>query len=782
MMGELRRRRPATAPELCVVDSGGVEEASIEKEAGKRVSGAQNRRVVYASIGINFAISLLGFALRLYKIGDQARVVWDEAHFAKFGSFYNKHTFYHDVHPPLGKMLCGLSEHIVGYDAYKNWDYEFASGSLFPEGTNYWGMRLFQVVFSSLVVPMTGSIMRTLGFSLWTQALVTLMVALENSFIVLGKFVLLDSFLMFFSTAVVLCLAKVHYYRKREGSLPWIAWMWLLGINIGCVCSVKWVGLFVTAVVGVYTVVDLWLQTWKVLKGRMDVVDYGASWVSRVLCLIVLPMMLYMVFFKIHFDLLYKPGDGSGAMNTLFQVNMPDTDMKPQPRWVGLADEITLRSQGPNSQLLHSHAQVYPSGSKQRQITVYGYKDDNNVWRVSKPRGNGSPLNNILTNGARFRLNHVMTGGNLHSHQIPNHIDGVHWEVSGYAEDATGDIFDDWVIEIVDQLHSSSAEYAKNNEQDAAWQEAVHPISTTFKLRHAELGCYLATTGASYPTWGFSQGEVVCLYPKDSLLSFLDTSTHWNVESVEKGGEIDENYAPPPTSFFKDFVQVQRSMAASNNALTPDLSKHDSIASAWWQWPFLGGGIKMSTWGNDDRKYYMFGNPFTFALTTLALPLTVFGYACSILLAWKRGTLALNEANFWRALTWVGVPLLGYILHYLPFIIMSRVTYFHHYMPALYFAIILTGSYVEYLTLGWSHRWTVFTLLYALLVLSFLVFYPTCLGMKSKPQDYAFMNWFKAWEMSVYLPPSLAWPLVKTHVTDTVQFLLSGQFLKDILS
>lgn len=68
---------------------------------------------------------------------------WDETHFGKMGSWYINRTFFFDVHPPLGKMLIGLSGLLTGY----NGSYPFEKPGDKYNGTRYEGMRIVCLSF-----------------------------------------------------------------------------------------------------------------------------------------------------------------------------------------------------------------------------------------------------------------------------------------------------------------------------------------------------------------------------------------------------------------------------------------------------------------------------------------------------------------------------------------------------------------------------------------------------------------------------------------------------------
>lgn len=81
----------------------------------------------------------------------------------------------------------------------------------------------------------------------------------DNALLTISKFILLDSILLFFTALSAFCLVTFRNYQRI---LPlgedWWFWMFFTGVSIGCVASVKWVGLFAIALVGLHTISDLW--------------------------------------------------------------------------------------------------------------------------------------------------------------------------------------------------------------------------------------------------------------------------------------------------------------------------------------------------------------------------------------------------------------------------------------------------------------------------------------------------------------------------------------------
>jgi dolichyl-phosphate-mannose-protein mannosyltransferase len=156
--------------------------------------------------------------------------------------------------PPAGKLLVGLSGYLAGY----NGSFEFKSGETYPPEVNYTFMRQFNAAWGAVCVPLAYWTAKELKFRLPTVWLVTLMVLCENSYTTISRFILLDSMLLFGTVSTTLCWAKFHNLRKKSFEPEWFFWLFMTGLSIGFVCSVKLVGLFVTALVGLYTIEDLW--------------------------------------------------------------------------------------------------------------------------------------------------------------------------------------------------------------------------------------------------------------------------------------------------------------------------------------------------------------------------------------------------------------------------------------------------------------------------------------------------------------------------------------------
>ncbi|KAI5292983.1 Protein O-mannosyltransferase 2 [Ascosphaera atra] len=478
--------------------------------------------------------------------------------------------------------------------------------------------------------------------------------------------------------------------------------------------------------VGLYTIEDLWNKFGDL---EMPLTTLGKHFLARVVGLIVVPVLFYMFTFYIHFTILENSGPGDANMSSLFQANLRGTEVgKNSPLEVAYGSRVTIKNMGYGGGLLHSHIQTYPEGSQQQQVTCYHHKDANNEWFIipnhNRPDLNitGDPI--FIGDGEEIRFLHAQTGRNLHSHPIPAPLSKKEWEVSGYGNATIGDDKDHWIVEVVDDVASRD-------------RSRIRTLTTAFRLRHPVLGCYLRAGKRNLPEWGFKQIETTC----DPVNNPRDVHTHWNVET-----HINEKLPPGDpkiykSPFLKDFMHLNVAMMVSNNALVPDPDKHDPLASRYWQWPILNVGLRMCSWDDDMWKYFLLGNPLVYWGSTASLGVfaLIVGW---YLLRWQRSYRDLSAAELAHIHYSGGYPLLGWVLHYVPFIIMGRVTYVHHYYPALYFAILVFGFCVDWLTRRAPRMvmWGVYFVLYVATIALFVVFKDIVFGMKGPNRQWQHLN------------------------------------------
>lgn len=613
------------------------------------------------------SLVLFTAVVRLYNLEYPDSVVFDEVHFGGFASMYVKGIFFMDVHPPLAKMLFAAVSYLCGF----NGDFQFDSiGDKFPANTPYVAMRSFSAILGSMTVLLTYMILRYSGISMFVSLLITGAFVLENSFVTISRYILLDSPLIFFIALTIYSYKKFELYPIDT----WKSYKALLstGIALGLAASSKWVGLFTLAWIGLSSIGKLWLaigdlslKPAKIFKLIM----------AKLVCLLIVPFIIYTMAFKIHFDTLTNSSDGAGFMSSAFRStlqnsNIPSNILKD----VGISSVVSIRHFGTMGGYLHSHPHLLETGSRQQQVTLYPHLDSNNNWIVELASNSGVtvPSFESLKDGTQIRLLHPLTYCRLHSHDFPAPVSEFsEWqtEVSCYgAHGFDGDINDTWVIEI-----------DKDATEDPEAKERVIALKTIFKLRHLVSGCYLFSHEVNLPEWGFNQQEVTCATQGKFHL------TQWYVEDNENMN-LDESTSPRVSyekpSFWRKFIESHQKMWHINKNLVAT-HLYSSYPSSW---PFLSRGI--SYWNQENRYVYLLGNAIMWWSVSLFALLFV-GTFVMELVSWQLGvTNVFKDPHIINFNFQTFHYLLGFVIHFAPSFLMKRQMFLHHYLPAYYFGIL----------------------------------------------------------------------------------------------
>jgi len=627
------------------------------------------------SFTLIFILLISALFIRLFQISNPSQVVFDEVHFGGFASKYIKGAFFMDVHPPLGKMLIAASGLAAGFNG--SFDFKEIGMDYIEPNVPYVPMRMLPGVLGVAVVPMAYITMRNMGAGHGASFMAGAWVLFENSLACQSRLVLLDAILVFFTALSIMMWTDFLGGNERPFSFDWFYPLVLTGVSLGLAASVKWVGLFVIATVGVSTIQNLW----EIVDEKITAREFTKHFMARAFALIVVPVGVYMLIFQVHFLVLANGGSGNGFMSPEFQGTLRGTNIADAYQDVAYFSEIYIRHDGTNGGYLHSHDSDYKTGSKQQQVTCYPFHDQNSLFLVRPEieRGDNETLVEKkiegfvkIRHGNVVRLLHQRTKKFLHSHDVraPVTDNEFHNEVSGYElSSKPGDTNDNWRVEVDDTGD-------------------LKAITNRFRLIHVNTGCALFSHTVKLPEWGFEQQEVTCVKGGKRKL------TNWRIESNTNGllpnDAVKVNYARP--GFFGKFFESHRVMFDINNGLKSS-HPYDSRPGSW---PFLRRGI--SFWSSKDQtkpaNIYLVGNPFVWILSTFSLGLyLLYNVVVSLLL--KRRIIEREEVYLGNSMKWAGLQFMAWSLHYFPFFIMERQLFLHHYLPALYFSILCACLIVD---------------------------------------------------------------------------------------
>lgn len=637
----------------------------------------------YTSIIVIF-ISII---TRMYYIHEPDHVCWDETHFGKMASWYLNRTFFFDVHPPLGKMLIALSGHLTGYNGTFTFD---KPGDKYEHWTQYLGMRIFCATLGLSIPVMIYRATLSMTDSHLSALLAGLLVVFDNGMITLTRYILLDPPLLFFISASILGLAEFSFRHRigsenhRPFSISWWFWLMWTGVSICCAFSIKFVGLFTVALIGVRTIYDIWLVLGDTSKPFIHCVMH---FVARALCLIVIPIVLYVAFFWIHLNQLDHTGNGDGFYSSAFQSQLKGNSLhnSSSPAHLAYGAEVTIKNNRIGGAYLHSHWHLYPDGigAKQQQVTTYSHKDSNNRWIIKRGLADQRPKDIYVRDGDLVVLEHRMTKRNLHSHFEIAPLTKSHFQVTCYGENGLGDANDIWKI----QKESTSL---------SGGDDRIYTVKTRFRLSHYLTGCALHSHSKQLPKWAYEQMEVTC-NPK-----LFDKNNLWNIEDnifPNLPNVSFQEYAP---SFLEKFIESHAVMLQGNAGLKP---KEGEVTSRPWQWPLNYRGQFFSA--SKGHKIYLLGNPIIWWANIAAVPLSLL-ITISLIVkdkvsrAKSKNTQGDSKARIQTSIlsTYLEATIwtfLGWTLHYIPFYFMGRVLYFHHYFPAFLFSCMLTAMTCDYI-------------------------------------------------------------------------------------
>nr|XP_054513822.1 protein O-mannosyl-transferase 1 isoform X25 [Pan troglodytes] len=548
--------------------------------------------------------------------------------------------------------------YLGGFDGNFLWN---RIGAEYSSNVPVWSLRLLPALAGALSVPMAYQIVLELHFSHCAAMGAALLMLIENALITQSRLMLLESVLIFFNLLAVLSYLKFFNCQKHSPfSLSWWFWLTLTGVACSCAVGIKYMGVFTyVLVLGVAAV-----HAWHLIGDQtLSNVCVFCHLLARAVALLVIPVVLYLLFFYVHLILVFRSGPHDQIMSSAFQASLEGglaRITQGQPLEVAFGSQVTLRNVfgKPVPCWLHSHQDTYPmiyengrGSSHQQQVTCYPFKDVNNWWIVKDPRRHqlvvSSPPRPVR-HGDMVQLVHGMTTRSLNTHDVAAPLSPHSQEVSCYIDyNISMPAQNLWRLEIVN----------RGSDTDV-WKSILSEV----RFVHVNTSAVLKLSGAHLPDWGYRQLEIV----GEKLSRGYHGSTVWNVEEHRYGASQEQR-------------EREREL---HSPAQVDVTRNLSF---------------MARFSELQAQIHLLGNIVIWVSGSLALAI----YALLSLWYLLRRRRNVHDLPQDAWLRWVLAGALcagGWAVNYLPFFLMEKTLFLYHYLPALTFQILLLPVVLQHIS------------------------------------------------------------------------------------
>ncbi|CAK9437536.1 uncharacterized protein LODBEIA_P19140 [Lodderomyces beijingensis] len=672
--------------------------------------------------------------LRIYKLYQPDKVIFDELHTWRQIQHYREGKFFLDVHPPLAKLIYYFFDHLAG-----------SSSSTFQRigqsyvAQLYVAMRLFAGVCAVMSVDLVYLLMR-LDSGYMTSVFTSLLLCLDNSHVVQSRLILADAPLLVSQIAAIYFLKSA---MKREFfTKSWWLSLFATGVSLGFTMSLKLNGWFTFVWVGVVT-------CWELYDILGDLTIPILQWLKHVLwrfaAVVVVPLTIYCSVWYLHFELLPYESSHSGYISPHFRSTF--RDYEPDPVEVLYGSTITLKHNN-LEKYLHSHNAHYPEGSNLQQVTLYDFANDvNNEWVVETPHKyyEQNIMHKVkpVKDGDTIRLYHKRTGHYLHVNDIrppvSDRYDYANEVNCNETRGLLGNTEYEFKVRIVGK---------KKHAVNDLPLIKLRATETVMQLVHRNQKCILVGHEARLPLWGNEQNEVLCVEEPTipNSLWYVEANSHPILEQM--GDAIPKvKFDAAPFRFWHKMWEIHQAMIRLNAGFTTINEASSSALS----WPLSLSGTPYfeseATLENDAAQIYYLGNVAVYWTTFAALLISMVKLFLHLIRNMNPLVLYVDTLAKSQFYDNSSVYLLGWLLHFIPYVYMERNLYLHHYLPALVFAILNLGEYVQYQNNKYIRAGLVCAITGAV-AYCFMSFIPLVYGSGWTVSECEAHRWFPGWNFN----------------------------------